>query len=183
MGNKLKVMLSIICLVVLLAIPAIGGCAAKEKALSDLAIKVDWVEPVALIAKPYDAPKSIAGEYNTFHVILSITNPNNFLVTVESIEAEVYAEGILMGTVHIDSPLYLPAGKGALARFPLTANTRMMMLELAVQRTMPVPDALKTVLATWAAIQDGKAKFQVKGGAQVKSEAVSRYQEFDLRWP
>jgi len=183
LGTKLKVMV-LLCLVsLLLLIPAVGACAPKEKPLTDLTIKVDWVEPVAIAVTPYDPPKSLASEYATFHVILSVTNPNDYLVTVESIEMEILANDISMGAYPNDGPVYLPPGKEALVRFPITLNSLLMIKEVVMQKHVSVPDGVKILLGAWKTIQEGTASYQVKGGAHVVTDTTSRYQNFDLRWP
>lgn len=183
MGTKLK-MAVVLCLVSLLVLASVAGaCAAKEKPLADLVIKVNWVEPVALAVKPYDPPKSLAVEYGTFHVILSIANPNDYLVAVESVQAEILANDITMGAYPTDGPIYIPAGKEVLVRFPITLNTLNMVKEVVMQKQVSVPDGMKILLGTWGDIQDGKAKYQVRGGAHVVTETASRVQNFDIRWP
>ena len=183
MGIKLKATV-LLCLVSLLVVlPAIGACAPKEKPLADLTVKVDWVEPVAVAVKPYEIPKSLGSEYATFHVILSVTNPNDYLVTVESIEVEIFANDISMGAYPNDGPVYLPAGKEALVRFPITLNSLLMIKEVVMQKHVSIPDGVKILLGAWKAIQDGTASYQVKGGAHVVTDTTSRYQKFDLRWP
>ena len=183
MATKLKVMV-LLCLVSLLVLlPAVSACAPKEKPLADLAIKVEWVEPVALAVQPYDPPKSLASEYGTFHVILSVTNPNDYLVTVESIEAEILANDITHGAYPTDGPIYIPGGKEVLVRFPITLNSLNMIKEVVMQKMVSVPDGVKILLGTWKDIQDGTAAYQVRGGAHIKTETTTRYQTFDLRWP
>lgn len=183
MRTKLKATVLICLLSMLMALPAVGACAPQEKPLSDLAIKVEWVEPISLVPKPYEMPKSLASEFNTFHVILSVTNPNDVLVTVESIQTEVFANTISMGYVATDGPIYLPAGKEAQVRFPITLNSLLMLKEVVMQKHVSIPDGVKMLLGTWKAIQDGTASYQVKGGAHVVTDTTSRYQKFDLRWP
>ncbi|MFC1972261.1 LEA type 2 family protein, partial [Chloroflexota bacterium] len=167
----------------LVVVPVFGACAPKEKPLTDLVIKVDWVEPIAIAAKPYEIPKSLAGEYGTFHVILTISNPNDILVAVESLEAEVEANDIPMGIVQTDGPVYIPGGKEVTVRFPITLNSLNMIKEVVMQQMVSIPDGVEILLGTWKDIQDGTAAFQVKGGAQVVAGSTSRFQNFDLRWP
>ena len=183
MGNKSRVMLSIICLVVLLAIPAIGACTAKEKALSDLAIKVDWVEPVAMAVKPANPPASLAQEYSTFHLIMKVSNPNDFLVTVESMEPQLIVNDIVMGVYPTDGPIYIPPGKEVRVRFPITLNSRIMMLEVLVLKQKNVADATNIIVQTWEAIQKGTAKYQIQGVARLTAGTQNRTQNFDIRWP
>ena len=183
MGTKLKVMV-LICLVSLLvALPAFGACAPKEKPLADLVIKVEWVEPVAMAVKPYEPPKSLASEYGVFHVLLSITNPNDYLVTVDSIEPEILVNDITMGMHQTDGPIYLPAGKEAIVRFPIALNSLNMIKQVVMQKMVSVPDGVTMLLGTWKDIQDGTASYHIKGGAHITSETASRNQDFDLRWP
>ena len=186
MRAKLKLLILISLVSLLVVLPAFGACAPKAKPLTDLVIKVDWVEPVAMAVKPYEIPKSLAGEYGTFHVLLTISNPNDVLVAVESLEAEVEANDIPMGIVQTDGPVYLPPGKEVVLRFPITLNSLNMIKEVVMQQMVPVPDGVKILLGTWQDIQNGTAAFQVKGGAQVVVEDGStppRFQNFDLRWP
>jgi len=183
LGIRLKVIVFLCLLSLLVVVPAVGACAPKEKPLSDLVIKVEWVEPVVMPAKPYEIPKSLAGEYATFHVILSVTNPNDYLVTVKSIEPEVLVNDITMGIQQTDGPIYLPPGKEVLVRFPITLNSLLMIKEVVMQKMVSVPDGVKMLLGTWKGIQDGAASYHIKGGAHVVSETTSRYQNFDLRWP
>lgn len=177
-----------------MALPLWGGaCSSKPSAIADLAIKIDWVDPIAMAAKPFaplnwDAipfapPASIASEYSTFHVILNVTNPNAFLVTAESLEAEIVANDISMGLHQTDGPIYLPAGKSGLVRLPLTLNTRVMMLEMIVGKQKATKDALKMVLDTWQDIQNGKAIVRVKGQSQLAANGITRVQNFDIRKP
>jgi len=180
--TKLKIVVLLCVVSLLLVLPAVGACAPKEKPLTDLVIKVDWVEPVALAAKPYEIPKSLAGEYGTFHVIMSITNPNDFLVTLNTLEPEVIANDIPMGLQSLDSPLYIPAGKEIKVRFPITLNSLNMIKEVVMQKHVGIPDGVKMLLGTWKAIQDGTASYQVRGGAQIIAESATRYQKFDLSW-
>jgi len=167
----------------LVVLPVFGACTPKEKPLADLVIKVDWVEPVAIAAKPYDIPKSLGVEYGTFHVLLTISNPNDVLVAVESMEFEAWGNDISMGILQTDGPVYIPAGKEVTVRFPVTLNSLLMIKEVVMQKNVSIPDGVKMLLGTWKDIQDGTAAFQVKGGAQVVAGSTSRFQNFDLRWP
>jgi len=167
----------------LVVLPAFGACAPKAKPLADLVIKVDWVEPVAMAVKPYEMPKSLAVEYGTFHVLLTISNPNEVLVAVESMEFQTWANDITMGILQTDGPVYIPAGKEVILRFPVTLNSLNMIKEVVMQKNVSIPDGVKMLLGTWKDIQDGKAAFQVQGGAQVVAGSTSRFQNFDLRWP
>ena len=177
---KLAVLLCLVSL--LLVLPAVSACATEEKTISNLVIKVDWVEPVALAAKSYDPPKSLGGEYGTFHVIMSITNPNDFLVKLNTLEPEVIANDIPMGLQSLDSPLYIPPGKEIKVRFPITLNSLNMIKEVVMQKHVSVPDGVGMLLGTWQAIQNGTASYQVRGGAQIMTDSASRYQQFDLSW-
>lgn len=182
MRTKLKATVLICLGLLLMALPALGACAPQEKPLSNLVIKVEWVEPISLVPKPYEMPKSLASEFNTFHVILSVTNPNDVLVTVESIQTEVFANTISMGYVGTDGPIYLPAGKQAQVRFPITLMTLNMLKEVVMQKHLSVPDAAKMLLGTWKGIEDLEASFQVRGGANVITETTRWYQNFDIHW-
>ncbi len=182
MRTKLKATVLICLLALVMALPALGACAPQEKPLSNLDIKLEWVEPISLVPKPYEIPKSLASEFNTFHVILSVTNPNDVLVTVESIQGEVLANTISMGIVATDGPIYLPAGKEAQVRFPITLMTLNMVKEVVMQKHVSVPDGVKMTLGTWKAIEDLEASFQLTGGANVITETTRWYQNIDLRW-
>ncbi len=165
-----------------MVLPAFGACAPKEKPLTDLVIKVDWVEPIAMAIKPYDPPKSLAGEYGTFHMILTISNPNDMLVTMESMEFEAWGNDIAMGIQQTDGPVYIPAGKEVTVRFPITLNSLLMVKEVVMLKHVSVPDGVKMLLGTWKAIQEGTAPFRAKGGVQLETESARRFQNFDLRW-
>ena len=173
----------LVCLVSLLVmVIPFSACGSKEKTLSDLAIKIEWVDPIAIAAKPYDAPKSLGNEYTTYHVILGIDNPNDFLVTVDWLEATAYANQLRTGLVQIDSAIYIPPGKKALVRMPITLNTLKSVQELVVGRQMSAGDATKLVLDTWQALQDGKAICRLVGAARVVADTTTRHQNFDIRW-
>ncbi|MFC2122728.1 LEA type 2 family protein [Bacteroidota bacterium] len=184
MRTKLKLLILMSLVSLLVVVPVFGACGApSEKPLTDLVIKLDWVEPVAMAAKSYDPPKSLAGEYGTFHVILTISNPNDMLVTVESMEFEAWGNDIGMGILQTDGPIYIPAGKEVTVRFPVTLNSLLMIKEVVMLKHVSVPDGVKMLLGTWQDIKDGKAPFRIKGGAQVVAGSTSRFQNFDLRWP
>jgi len=174
-----------ICLVALLAaLPMAGACAPKEKPVSDLVVKVEWVEPIAIAMKPYQIPKSLAGEYSIYHVIMSLTNPNDVLVTAEWLEATLCA-GKIRSALQADTPIYIPPGKEVIIRMPVSMNTLNTVKWVVMHYGLGVPDAVKTVLGTWKAVQQGTASYQVTGAVRVKAEGAStiRHQNFDLRWP
>lgn len=183
MKDKLKLLILISLVSLLVVVPVFGACAPKEKPLTDLVIKLDWVEPVAMAAKPYDPPKSLAGEYGTFHLLLSISNPNDMLVTVDNLEFESWGNDIGFGILQSDGPIYIPAGKEVTVRFPVTLNSLLMIKEVVMLKHVSVPDGVKMLLGTWKAIQEGTASFRVKGGAQVVAGSETRFQNFDLNWP
>jgi hypothetical protein len=180
---KLKLLILISLVSLLVVVPVFGACAPKEKPLTDLVIKVDWVEPIAIAAKPYEIPKSLAGEYATFHMIFTISNPNDMLVTVDNMEFESWGNDIGMGILQTDGPIYIPAGKEVTVRFPVTLNSLLMIKEVVMLKHVSVPDGVKMLLGTWKAIQEGTAPFRAKGGAQIVAGATTRFQNFDIRWP
>lgn len=183
MRSKQKVA-ALVCLVCLaIALPVFGACASKSKTISDLRIEIEAVEPIAMAVKPYDSPKSLATEYNTFHVILGVTNPNDFLVTIGDMDIEVRVHDFSLGLLTIPGPIYVPAGKKVLVRYPNTLNSSRTNLALLTARMTTFPEALKELLQIWGEIQNGTAKYVVKGGANVKSEAGTKFQAFELRWP
>jgi len=179
---KLAVFLSLVA--ILAALPAFAGCASSgPTSIADAAIKIDWVDPIAMVPKSYDPGKSIALEYSTFHVIFKITNPNDFLIAVQTLDAEVLANDISMGQQHADGPIYVPGGKTVSVRIPLTENTRVMTLGLVVQKNLALDVSLKKIQDTWQAIQDGKATVQARGAVQLTADSLSKVQNFDLKFP
>ncbi len=181
MGTRLKLMVFICLVSLLVMLPVLGACAPQPKPLTDLTVEIEWVEPIAVAIKPYEIPKSLAGEYAVFHVILSITNPNDRVVTIDFLEGTLWANDI-RSQIQTDTPIYIPPGKEVKARIPVTMNTLLTVKQVVMGFGLGVPDAVKMVLGAWKAIQEGTAGYQFKGAVRWNDGGDMRHQTLDLRF-
>ncbi|MFC1971786.1 hypothetical protein ACFLVE_00065 [Chloroflexota bacterium] len=184
MGTRLKLTVFICLVGLLVTLSLAGACAPQKKPVTDLVVKVDWVEPIAIAAKPYEIPKSLAGEYSIYHVLITINNPNDVLCTVEWLEATLWA-GEIRSALQAETPIYIPPGKTVTVRMPVSMNTLNTVKWVVMHYLVGVPDAVETVLGTWKGIQDGTVNYQVTGAVRVQAEGAEtvRHQNFDLRFP
>jgi len=130
-------------------------------------------------------PRFVGKESAYIEFELTVTNPNNFPISVESMSIETYLEDFSPTTPVGASAMptfYIPGGKTVTLKNPVHFTfARDIVAALIGSKGMPAKEAAALATEIFAAIKEGKAKWRVEGLIQAKSEGGSVTAPFSLR--
>lgn len=116
---------------------------------------------------------------------LNVTNPNDFLITIESMSVETYLEDFSPTTPVGASPIptfYIPGGKTASIKYPVHFTlARDIIAALIGTKGMSPKESAALGAKIFAAIKEGKARWRIEGLIQAKTEGGSVTVPFSLR--
>ena len=129
--------------------------------------------------------RSVEESSACINTVLSIRNPNKFLVTVSALNFMLYADEVRKDTC-IDArtvldPVYIPAEKEVRVTYT-TAVVMSNRLVGLMMLGMPKEEAIGLVVPWWKKIAAGESLFIVEGEATVKSKLGTKSVPFKLQW-
>jgi len=156
----------------------LGACARSPQATPVPRPQAPQVKLAAV------ATRFVGTESALVQVDLEVTNPNNFLVTVDSLSVETFLEDYSPTLPVAGSPVstfYIPGGKTVTVSTPVQFTSGGMTTIFIGTKGMAAKDAAAAAGTIFAAVKAGTAKWRVEAVVQASSPGGTISTPYSLR--